>query len=526
MSNAAPAPPPLLSTPSYTGGSLDASAASAGGGSGVEGGGSSAAADGGEETKLVLDGKEANFADHLWDGFDAVFTRLTQGRHDLKTIKAYMSERAEAEQKYAAALKKASEIPDMEENCTLSSCWRDLKKSSLSFAKQHESLGVICTEIAAALERAIVDVKALKTKLHKRNEEIVADREKKRTQWEKARKEYAEKVKAAESAVASKDAAKSNEKLYKKETLRATAALKDADGAHLLYKKAVEIYFESQKAYDTGIVDIMMQCERAERARLATLATQLQRFSQSQEFLRNAMDQIALFISKGMQGINIAKDLNEFIKAHYTAARHPPYVQYEPIRSAVVEKELKTNAAALAPQLLAASAAGADAGIAVPNAGQFAAPAAAPSAPSLTSPLAPSAPAAPPAPPMIGSPPPGPPPSAAATAATLAAASSATSPKPPAMPPTRAAPATAVALYDFSSSEADDLTFKSGDVIVLLSSPDGEDWWQGEIKGRVGMFPRTYVEKRGDQTPHCASRCVRIKFKLILCALVRVSVGV
>ena len=48
------------------------------------------------------------------------------------------------------------------------------------------------------------------------------------------------------------------------------------------------------------------------------------------------------------------------------------------------------------------------------------------------------------------------------------------------------------ALYDFSGS-SDELSFKAGsDILVLNEVLD--DWWLGELEGRSGLFPTTYVE--------------------------------
>ncbi len=52
----------------------------------------------------------------------------------------------------------------------------------------------------------------------------------------------------------------------------------------------------------------------------------------------------------------------------------------------------------------------------------------------------------------------------------------------------------AQALYDFDSSEPDELPFKAGDLIKVYSAPDDNDWWQGEFSGKVGIFPKAYVQ--------------------------------
>lgn len=49
------------------------------------------------------------------------------------------------------------------------------------------------------------------------------------------------------------------------------------------------------------------------------------------------------------------------------------------------------------------------------------------------------------------------------------------------------------ALYDFVGSSPDDLTFRAGDEIRLLDT--SQEWWRGELNGRVGMLPNNFVEK-------------------------------
>lgn len=48
------------------------------------------------------------------------------------------------------------------------------------------------------------------------------------------------------------------------------------------------------------------------------------------------------------------------------------------------------------------------------------------------------------------------------------------------------------ALYDFTPQEPGELEFKRGDVITVTDRSD-QHWWKGEIGGRRGLFPATYV---------------------------------
>jgi endophilin-A len=53
--------------------------------------------------------------------------------------------------------------------------------------------------------------------------------------------------------------------------------------------------------------------------------------------------------------------------------------------------------------------------------------------------------------------------------------------------------ACAEALYDFDPENAGELEFKEGDRITLLARVD-DNWYEGSIRGRTGLFPVNYVK--------------------------------
>ncbi|XXH03521.1 cysteine desulfurase [Hypoxylon texense] len=71
-------------------------------------------------------------------------------------------------------------------------------------------------------------------------------------------------------------------------------------------------------------------------------------------------------------------------------------------------------------------------------------------------------------------------------------------PPPPKPKPMRlsGAPAveTATALYDYSAQAENDISFRAGDIIEIVSRTQNEnEWWTGKCHGKQGQFPGTYL---------------------------------
>eukprot|EP00117_Sycon_ciliatum_P034388 scpid90507/ scgid26255/ LAS seventeen-binding protein 3; LAS seventeen-binding protein 3 len=52
----------------------------------------------------------------------------------------------------------------------------------------------------------------------------------------------------------------------------------------------------------------------------------------------------------------------------------------------------------------------------------------------------------------------------------------------------------AIALWDFSSDDGRDLSFRRGDCIAVLTRTESQfDWWEGALRDKTGIFPANYV---------------------------------
>ncbi|KAM5262802.1 SH3 domain-containing YSC84-like protein 1 [Ctenodactylus gundi] len=55
-------------------------------------------------------------------------------------------------------------------------------------------------------------------------------------------------------------------------------------------------------------------------------------------------------------------------------------------------------------------------------------------------------------------------------------------------------PVEVTALYSFEGQQPGDLTFEAGEKITVISKTDSHfDWWEGKLRGQIGIFPANYV---------------------------------
>ncbi|NXP49506.1 VAV3 factor, partial [Heliornis fulica] len=53
----------------------------------------------------------------------------------------------------------------------------------------------------------------------------------------------------------------------------------------------------------------------------------------------------------------------------------------------------------------------------------------------------------------------------------------------------------AIARYDFCARDMRELSLLKGDVVKIYTKMSANGWWRGEVNGKVGWFPSTYVEE-------------------------------
>jgi hypothetical protein len=59
---------------------------------------------------------------------------------------------------------------------------------------------------------------------------------------------------------------------------------------------------------------------------------------------------------------------------------------------------------------------------------------------------------------------------------------------------------TAVALYDYEATDADELSFRKGEALMLLEAYD-DGWWLMQKGRHTGLVPSNYMEAKGPALP-------------------------
>jgi len=52
----------------------------------------------------------------------------------------------------------------------------------------------------------------------------------------------------------------------------------------------------------------------------------------------------------------------------------------------------------------------------------------------------------------------------------------------------------AKAIYEYEANEDNEISFKEDDIITIIEEVPDSQWWKGECKGSIGLFPNNYVE--------------------------------
>ena len=75
------------------------------------------------------------------------------------------------------------------------------------------------------------------------------------------------------------------------------------------------------------------------------------------------------------------------------------------------------------------------------------------------------------------------------------------------------------AVYPYTAQNDDEITFCTGDVINLISKST-DNWWRGELRGKIGLFPANYVQELREEFKKNDTRSIENELEFVITEIV------
>jgi len=271
-----------------------------------------------------------------------------------------------------------------------------------------------------------------------------------------------------------------NAKLNKK----LMAETKTAEKADEEYKKALEKMKEMEgRFYDSEMPAILKDLEGMEKQRIKTAQSGLTNFVTAQSTVHPKIKSCTETMNGSIQSINPDNDIQSFISTKKTGRSPPPRTEYCPYDPAIQACKTQSSVPSPSPRsppssMNPVSGSGSHINSSLKSSG---------SGPPTG------------AVPFIRNTPPVP---ASGLKSPANPGSSFRPPNPALNKPDNAIKVRA--LFNYTGVEDTELSFKEGDLITVTYK-DESGWWEGELAGRVGVFPSNHVDVIGGAPPASSS---------------------
>jgi len=402
---------------------------------------------------------KGTFSDDLWDKFEVVCKKVSNGKNFTGTVSKFLQKRAQIESTYAKSLAKLCKDKTFGGDLEIGSskdCWQAMRDDLELMANKHDALADETNTLFETIQTYLTEARNFRKTLVANGDKVTKElraAERKETaahqNYEKLKKAQEESEEEANKASGSAKEAKAKKS--------AEAATKKAETADLEYRDAVkQLQASQQKFYQDEMPKILDDLQKLEEERIDKMKDWFLRMVALQETVPPAVTTACAGMRKASEMIDRTNDISQFIAQNRSGtpkpaeAKYEPYVSESPMLSrqgsrmtltpqtSVIQQQQRTNSSSSFPS----------------------------STPKSAEP--------------IHSP-------------TAAVASSTTSNSSPRM--TRVL---VRALYNYDATEDNELSFKANDKIVVIQKDDS-GWWHGELNGQVGIFPSNFVES-GDGT--------------------------
>lgn len=384
------------------------------------------------------------FADDLWDKFDAIIKQVRNGKNFTGTASKYLLKRAQIEREYAKSLHKLAQdktFTGESELGTVRDCWQSTRDELADFSLKHENFATEMTKTVELMTAYLNEKKKYRKTLVANGDKLTRELRAAEAKESRAKQNYEAMKKKQEEVEdeANKVSGTAKEAKAKK---TAEAATKKAELADTEYRDAVkQLQSAQQKFYHDEMPKILEELQKLEENRMDSMKEWFLSVVASQEAIPPALSTASQNMRKVAEAIDRQADIAGFISSNTTGSVKPPEAKYEPFASSTDSPGMprQSSRMSMSPVAIVKSQApsGANGAVTSPAAVHTAAAAAAPSA----------------------------------------------------------APVKQLvrALYNYDATEDSELSFKANEKLVVIQKDDS-GWWQGELNGRVGMFPSNFVE--------------------------------
>lgn len=435
---------------------------------------------------------KGTFSDDLWDKFDVVCKKVSNGKNFTGTVSKFLQKRAQIESTYAKALAKLCKDKtfggDLETGSS-KDCWQIIRDDLEIMANKHDALADETNTLFETIQTYLTESRGFRKTLVANGDKVTKElraAERKETtahqNYEKLKKAQEESEEEANKASGSAKEAKAKKS--------AEAATKKAETADLEYRESVkQLQTAQQKFYQDEMPKYLDDLQKLEEERIDKMKDWFLRMVTLQETLPPAVNTACAGMRKAAEQIDRDQDVSQFIAQNKSGSPKPAEAKYEPYVSESPMLSRQGSRMTMAPQntqrqnsSAALGKAGepismsSSIGTAVNTMGGSTVTTG--SSMGTTTPSGGSAVA-------VGS---------SGGAGAVSAGNS-----------SPAATRTIVrALYNYDATEDNELSFKANERIVVINKDDS-GWWHGELNGQVGIFPSNFVESGDSAAPASAS---------------------
>lgn len=272
----------------------------------------------------------------LQEGTAAIYDHYSEGKSLSRDMVAILTARTAAEERYAKELAaiaaKANTLTDTES--TLPAAWISLRDAHAARAEIHSTLAKkIHLEAIKVMTDDIRDRSQRKGDLFEEDKSLHNQLNKHRSATESALQRYMSAAAAAEAAkkqfdFAQQDANMPPKKLKALETQEAKLAA-EADKAHDAYKQHLAELNAYQKTYETGLGALLCSLQEMEEERSAKIHDVLKVYLEAHQTMAREETSLNTAAAEVVGKIAPAADLQAWISSHATGLEPEALIEYE-----------------------------------------------------------------------------------------------------------------------------------------------------------------------------------------------------